>query len=579
MKAFVARLAVLAVAASTLVAPALGSAQSQSDVAEVATTEPIELVASPTTGMHMLYATPNGIGCRLATVDESLAASKQAEVPLHVIKGERANKTAAGLTIVLRATDQLERFPQAKEAFIRAAADWESRIASEITIIVNVDYGSERFGEPYDDPNIIGSTNAQDIGSSTAYPNVRAKLIERASSAGETAVYNSLPASSVPTDKGGVAYVIAGSANFRALGLANAVANPSIELGFGPVPSIGFNSNFSFDFDPSNGIDGSRTDFNAVVLHEIGHVLGFESLVGLKELDSGNPNILTVLDLFRFRPGTSSTDFGSASRVLSSGGTQVFFDGSRELQLSTGRPDGSGGDGQQASHWKDDFFAGNLIGLMDPTIDLGQREEITDNDLMALDLIGYRFAGQSPVTIGGLVGDLDGDVLKITGTAASTEAAIVSVDVDLLDQNGGKLTTLPTEALAVGGSGQFTLQLDGLNDVPAATRARLTVADADGNESAATVVDFGSVVEAGAPAITKVKLNGSKLKLTGTGFTSQMQIEVNGVAMALPPGSKVKPTGKKATVDISSLPLRSGANRIRFLIDGHDSNIVVITRS
>ena len=77
------------------------------------------------------------------------------------------------------------------------------------------------------------------------------------------------------------------SANLRALGLINPVANPSGEqANFGDPPSIGFNSEFDFDFDPSNGVDSNKTDFDSVVQHELGHVLGFESNVGYKEIDS-----------------------------------------------------------------------------------------------------------------------------------------------------------------------------------------------------------------------------------------------------------------------------------------------------
>src|SRR5262249_30296152 len=52
--------------------------------------------------------------------------------------------------------------------------------------------------------------------------------------------------------------------------------------------------------------------------------------------------------------------------------------------------DGSGGDGAQSSHWKDDHLTGHYIGVMDPSLELGKRQEITANDLKALDLMGYQ---------------------------------------------------------------------------------------------------------------------------------------------------------------------------------------------
>jgi hypothetical protein len=104
---------------------------------------------------------------------------------------------------------------------------------------------------------------------------------------------------------------------------------------------------------------------------------------------------LSLWDVFRFRPGVaagalaSPAGLGTSQRVLSSGGDQVFFAGGAELGLSTGRPDGSGGDGFQAGHWKNDSLTGNTIGIMDPDIAAGQRQPITDDDLRVLNAIGY----------------------------------------------------------------------------------------------------------------------------------------------------------------------------------------------
>ena len=95
-----------------------------------------------------------------------------------------------------------------------------------------------------------------------------------------------------------------------------------------------------------------------------------------------------LFDLFRFRPGVSMGTFGTANRILSSGGEQIFFANGDPLAFSTGRPDGTGGDGQQASHWKDNLG----IGLMDPTAGSGEYADITDLDVMAFDVIGWDVA-------------------------------------------------------------------------------------------------------------------------------------------------------------------------------------------
>ena len=70
----------------------------------------------------------------------------------------------------------------------------------------------------------------------------------------------------------------------------------AIPLGGGDA-AIGFNSAFPFDFDPNNGVDSNKVDFDSVATHELGHALGFLS-------ESGGPVYapVSVWDLFRFRP-------------------------------------------------------------------------------------------------------------------------------------------------------------------------------------------------------------------------------------------------------------------------------------
>src|SRR6185436_1507806 len=131
--------------------------------------------------------------------------------------------------------------------------------------------------------------------------------------------------------------------------------------------------------------------------HEIGHALGFNSQVGAHELTPADPIRTSLWDLFRFRPGTATLGtFNTAERVLSSGGTQVQFEGGPELGLSTARGDSSGGDGNQAPHWKDDSITGVYIGIMDPAIARNRREVMTDNDTHAIDYLGYTIVETLP---------------------------------------------------------------------------------------------------------------------------------------------------------------------------------------
>ena len=55
-------------------------------------------------------------------------------------------------------------------------------------------------------------------------------------------------------------------------------------------------------------------------------------------------------------------------------------------QFATGENRALGGDGEQASHWKNQL---NPIGIMSPTLDRGTRVNISAIDLRALDVIGW----------------------------------------------------------------------------------------------------------------------------------------------------------------------------------------------
>jgi hypothetical protein len=328
--------------------------------------------------------------CREATPGEAqIMAQSDPEVRLRPISRIRPNQT--GLKITLRGTQQLENFPLAKAAFLKAAASWEAVIQTPVNLVIDVDFGPNRFGMPFPS-SVLGSTlNQVVIGDTQDYIELRDKLIAGASSQEEAALYNSLPTTGIQTDLGSTDLIISPTSVLRAIGLISATADPEAELNdFGPPPQIAFNSNFDFDFDPTNGIDVNKFDFDGVATHEIGHALGFFSATGRKEVIPSFPISLSLYDLFRFRPGITLDTFGTATRILTSGGNQVFFSGGSELGLSTGRPDGTGGDGRQSSHWKDNSFTGRNIGIMDPTIGRGERETIDKNDLIALDAFGYR---------------------------------------------------------------------------------------------------------------------------------------------------------------------------------------------
>ena len=487
--------------------------------------------------------------CRAtAPQDADLFKLQERDIDLKQIShvGEGIRTEATGLTIVLRATAQLDANPTAKAAFTAAAAKWEAIIQNPITVIIDVDFGLTRFGVPFNDPLILGATSVQGIGSTTNFPDVRSRLVSHASSAAETTLYNALPTGTVNTDIGSTAGIVAPTALFRALGSLSAVADPASEVTLGLPPRIGFNSAFSFDFDPSDGVDSNKTDFDSVAVHEIGHALGFSSNTGSKELHASDPTFLGVVDLFRFRPGTSLGTFPTANRILSSGGTQVFFAGGTELGLSTGRPDGSGGDENQASHWKDDVITGQLIGIMDPTIRKGVHQTITSNDLLAFDTFGYSLMGSAPPPVDDAVpmtsgtpvtgsigapsgpnsGILGGTQYSIQVPAGTTQLKIDlnggNQDVDLLVRFGAKIVIEDGDAIfdyiSESDSGIESITVNSGSDPPLQA-GTYYIAVANFGPGAATYSVTASVTGGGGPAGSPPSISNLAANLTGNTLT------------------------------------------------------------
>ncbi|HZS07346.1 MAG TPA: NF038122 family metalloprotease [Blastocatellia bacterium] len=352
-----------------------------------------QLQFTPLEGGTVLELRDGQMSCRAATAEEAQTMQRDPHQELHALSEEALAAASPepvrnGLKIILRGTAQLEQYPEAKAAFLRAARTWESLIQNPITVVIDVDFGPTSFVGPFGE-NQYGYTRFQRGFAANYYPTLRSILMRSAGSPQEAALYNALPAEQLPTDLGAATRVIYHVAPLRALGAYQPVADPERE-NLGLPPGIAFNSAYSFDFDPSDGIKPKRVDFQAAALHEIGHALGFFSSVGYTEEFPGSPPSPDILDLFRFRPGVGLETFAAAPRTLSSGGEHVFFGGGPELALSTGRSNYTGGDGQQAGHWKDELFTGRYIGIMSPTFARGLHYEMTANDIEAFERIGYR---------------------------------------------------------------------------------------------------------------------------------------------------------------------------------------------
>lgn len=539
-----------------------------------------QLTGAPQTSSSVVYEAEGTAGCRGSNTEESIAIARRDTTRQLRVITPPSLQSENGLQIILRATPELDANPQAKAAFVRAAEVWSARIQSPTTVIIDIDFGPTWFGDPFPQ-GVIGITNPQMLIGSRQYYSVVAQLIYSTSDAHEISVYRALPREPVPTDLGPTEDILAPSALYRTLGFIN--EDPEKDRpDFGPPPAIGFNSGKDFDFDPSDGIDPGKYDFEGVVSHEIGHILGFVSAVGQRELNPKCDLAVTVWDLFRLRPGASMGALGTADRILSSGGAQVFYQGNSELQLSTGRPDGTSEDGLQPSHWRDDSVVGQRIGIMDPTIATGVRQTITLNDLTALDLFGYTLKpfGNSRPMISTLEADLNGDVLTVTGAAADADGDVVQAQAQFLDPKGRSLGQTAPFSTDFGliSSIPVRLKFTGMGGPVEATQISLVLIDSRGNRSPAFTADF-SAGDPGSPKLTSAFYDGVSLIVKGKRMAGNIQVEVNGVIVSPPATAGLAASGKKLTITAPSaeLNLRTGPNRIRLISGGLRSSLLVAT--
>jgi hypothetical protein len=297
-----------------------------------------------------------------------------------------------GFHIVIAPGATLAGNAAALAAFNRAAQSWEARISDPITITINADLASLGSG-------ILGSTSI--VGLHANYDTIRNQMVADASDEPDDAITLSLPTAAqfTTTRPTGVTYtglVTGAKAALKAMGFAG------LDASFGVSDaSITFSTNFSFDFDHSNGVGPGLFDFETVAAHEIGHALGFSSVV-----DSINNGLTSfdpqLLDLYRFADNTAADPSNAAQFTTFARnfvpGTPAITDqitgAIPEWGMSTGTNTGlfPGTDGNQASHWKADDLTGNFIGLMDPTLAPGQFYGPQEADFRALDLIGYDIA-------------------------------------------------------------------------------------------------------------------------------------------------------------------------------------------
>ncbi len=141
-------------------------------------------------------------------------------------------------------------------------------------------------------------------------------------------------------------------------------------------------ANWSYDYVNSN-TPNDKYDFVSVVLHELGHGLGFVSGI---DTQTSQLTLPTTLDMFRY----SSYSASQGAIDYAVGGNKYFSSDGGQTQtgeFATGVDTILGGDGDQGSHWKVSSQA--YLGIMSSTIQQGETRQISALDLTTFDYIGW----------------------------------------------------------------------------------------------------------------------------------------------------------------------------------------------
>ncbi len=266
--------------------------------------------------------------------------------------------------------------------FQQAGALWAPLFNDNVTVKIAIDYKSLGAGT-------LGEASTQET--FVSYQNFYNALSADSKTTADTSAVNSLTnganfnrlinyTSNNPNGAGSTtAYpdtdnqVALTTANARALGIN---VNPTTDA------IISFNSDSAWDFK------GGTFDFVGVAAHEIGHALGFVSSVDNLDRSGGTANAnapeftVTSLDLFRYSAASkaqNAIDFtvGKADKYFSidKGNTAI-------AAFATGSVNG---DGWMAGHWQDNAS----LGIMDPTTSPDELLQISQNDVLAFDAIGW----------------------------------------------------------------------------------------------------------------------------------------------------------------------------------------------
>jgi|GEM_PF-1198488 len=336
--------------------------------------------------------------------------------------------------------------PSGAQAAINAVAAYlENVFYDPVTVIINIGFQSMGAG-------VLGSTSSN-YASSVTWANTRSGLI--AGMDPDDTIQNYLPSgSSIPVRYNGNTGTVTNEnkcyftrANYRA----------TIGTVSGDAADMTINTDYSWDFDPSNGVTSGYYCFQSVLAHEIGHVLGFTSGADFRYILQD----IETLDIYRFQRSDGSGDynpdtlaeFQTTARMVDQNAPGTDDDVNSDLisveyQMSDGDP-------YQCSH----FSQGHVNGIMQPAISSGTTfypDFYRTPDKVMLDAIGWDYPRMytlaisvSPVGMGTVTKDPDnmtypsGEVVQLTA---------VPINGWMFDKWGGDLSgsTNPTSITMTG---------------------------------------------------------------------------------------------------------------------------------
>ena len=333
---------------------------------------------------------------------------------------------------------------EAVTALEAAAAYLEGLFSDPVTVTINIDFAV--LG-----PGILGGTSVYYTASPPSWTTTRTGLTNGMDADDYIQTY--LPAgSTIPVRYDGASSTVTDENR-----CFFAWANYGATIGSisGICAEITFSSEFSWDYDPTDGVPSNRMCFQSVVLHELGHALGFVS----RAESWYDPNSdITSLDIYRFQRTDGTGDYNPDdvsefqvrprlvdynypaddhnSNLFTSAGADI------EYRMSDGDP-------YQASH----FRQGSVAGIMQPAFSSGETfypNFYRTPDIDMFDAIGWDY-----------VTDLDWDD---DGVANSIDNCPLIANSDQLDSDQDSVGDACDNCPSVANHTQSNVDGDSLGD-------------------------------------------------------------------------------------------------------------------